>query len=62
MVATMIDGNLLFSLELSALAVLVGVGVWRISAIRQSAAINASAPVAYDMRRDGQRLGAQADP
>jgi hypothetical protein len=53
MVTTMIDGNLLFSLELCALVVLVGVGLWRISRTRQSAAVNASASVAYDMRRAG---------
>lgn len=58
----MIDGNLLFSLELIALAVLVGVGVWRIYRTRQSATINESAPVAYDMRQDGQRLSVQTDP
>jgi hypothetical protein len=58
----MIDGNLLFSLELCALAVLVGVGVWRIYRTRQSATIIASVPVAYDMRQDGQRLSVQTDP
>jgi hypothetical protein len=58
----MLDGNLLFSLELCALAVVVGVGVWRIHRTRQSATINASAPVAYDMRQDGQRLSVQTDP
>ncbi len=57
----MIDGNLLFSLELSALAVLVGVGVWRIYRARQSGTINTPAPMAYDMRRDGQRLDAKTD-
>jgi hypothetical protein len=57
METTMIDGNLLFTLELFALAVLFGAGAWRIYRTRQSAAIAASAPVAYDMRRDGQRLG-----
>ena len=61
METTMIDGNLWFSLELCALAVLVGVGVWRIYRTRQSATINASA-VAYDMRQDGQRLSVQTDP
>jgi len=55
----MIDGNSLFLLELCALAVLGGVGVWRIYRTRQSATINASASVAYDMRQDGQRLGVQ---
>lgn len=58
----MIYGNLLFSLELGALAVLVGAGVWRIYRTRQSTTINASAPVAYDMRQDGQRLSVQPDP
>ena len=52
----MIDGDLLFLLELSALAVLVGVGVWRIYRTRLSATIIASVRVAYDMRQDGQRL------
>jgi hypothetical protein len=58
----MIDGNLLFSLELCALAVLIGVGVWRIYRTRRSATLNASAPVAYDMRQDGQRMSVQTDP
>ena len=58
----MIDGNLVFSLELSVLVVLVGVGVWRIYRARRSGAVNAPAPMAYDMRRDGQRFGAQTDP
>lgn len=53
---TMIDGNVLLLLELCALAVLVGVGVWRIYRTRQSATIDAPASVAYDMRQDGQRL------
>ena len=57
----MIDGNLLFLLELCALAVLVGVGVWRIYRTRQSAAIIASVPVADDMRQVGQRLNVQCD-
>jgi hypothetical protein len=58
----MIDGNLLFSLELCALALLVGAGIWRIYRTRQSATINSSAPVAYDMRQDGQRLSVQTAP
>lgn len=69
----MIDGNLLFWLEVCALTILVGVGIWRIYRTLQSARINpsallaasapvASAPVAYDMRRDGQRLSLQTDP
>jgi hypothetical protein len=58
----MIDGNLLFLLELCALTVLVGVGIWRIYRTRQSATTKASAPVEYDMRQDGQRLSVQTDP
>ena len=58
----MIDGNALFSLELCALAVLVGVGVWRIYRTRQPATLNALAPVAHDMRQDGQQLSVQTDP
>ena len=57
----MIDGNLLFLLELCALAALVGIGVWRIYRTRHSATISASAPLAYDMRQDGQRLSVQTD-
>jgi hypothetical protein len=57
----MIDGNLLFSLELCALAVLIGAGVWRIYRTRQSATPNASAPAAHDMRQDGQRVSVQTD-
>jgi hypothetical protein len=62
---TMIDGNLLLSLELFVLAVVVAIGVWRIYGIyrtRRSATINALAPVAHDMRQDGQRLSVQTDP
>jgi hypothetical protein len=62
METTMIDGNVLLSLELCALAVLVGVGVWRICRTRQSATINAPAAVEHDMRQDGQLLSIQADP
>jgi hypothetical protein len=62
METTMIDGNVLLLLELCALAVLVGVGVWRIYRTRQSATINAPAAMAHDMRQDGQLLSVQADP
>jgi ABC-type nickel/cobalt efflux system permease component RcnA len=60
----MIDGNLLFLLELCALAVLVSVGVWRIFRSRRSATIaaatmDASAPVEHDMRQDGQLVSVQ---
>jgi hypothetical protein len=56
----MIDSNLLFWLEVCALTVLVGVGIWRICRTQQqSAMINVSDPVAYDMRQDGQRLSVQ---
>ena len=58
----MIDGNLSFLLELCALAVLVSAGVWHIFRSRRSATIGASAPVAYDMRQDGQRVSVQTDP
>jgi hypothetical protein len=62
METTMINGNLLFSLELCALALLVGAGIWRIYRTQDSGTINESAPVAYDMRQDGQRLSVQTDP
>jgi hypothetical protein len=65
METTMIDGNLLLSLELFVLAVLVAIGVWRIYGIygtRRSATINALAPVEHDMRQDGQRPSVQTDP
>ena len=58
----MIDSNVLFALELCALAVLLCVGGWRIYRSRQSATINASPAVAHDMRQDGQLLSVQADP
>jgi uncharacterized membrane protein YqjE len=58
----MTDSNLLFLLELCALTVLVCVGIWRIYRTRQSTTINVSAPVAHDMRQDGQRLSVQTDP
>jgi len=55
----MIDNNLYLSLELCALSALVGIGIWRIYRARISGESGASAPVAYDMRRDGQRLSLQ---
>jgi hypothetical protein len=60
----MIDSNLLFWLEVCALAVLVGVGIWRIyrNRTQQSATINAPEPAAYDMRQDRQRLSLQINP
>ena len=57
----MIYDNLLLLLELCALVVLVGAGAWLMYRTRQSATITASAPLAYDMRRDGQRLSVQTD-
>ena len=65
METTMIDGNILLSLELFALAVVVAIGVWRIYGIygtRRSTKINALAPVAHDMRQDGQQLSADGRP
>jgi len=55
----MIDSNLLFWLEVCALTVLVGVGIWRIYRTGQPANINVPDSVAYDMRQDGQRLSVQ---
>ena len=52
----MIDGNLLFQLELGALAVLILAGIWRIYRTLRTAKADASAPAAHDMRHDGQRL------
>lgn len=52
----MIDGNLLFLLELCALTVLIGAGIWRIYRTRTTAKINVAAPMAHDMRHDGQLL------
>jgi hypothetical protein len=52
----MIAGNLLFLVELGVLTALVCAGIWHIYRTRKSATINASAPMAYDMRHDGQRL------
>jgi hypothetical protein len=62
METTMIDDNVLLLLELCALAVLVGVGVWRIYRTRHPATIDAPAAVEHDMRQDGQLLSVQADP
>jgi ABC-type nickel/cobalt efflux system permease component RcnA len=59
METTMIDSNLLFWLEVCALTVLVGVGIWRIYRTGQTANINVPDSVAYDMRQDGQRLSVQ---
>jgi ABC-type nickel/cobalt efflux system permease component RcnA len=59
METTMIDSNLLFWLEVCALTVLVGVGIWRIYRTGQPANINVPDSVAYDMRQDGQRLSVQ---
>jgi ABC-type nickel/cobalt efflux system permease component RcnA len=50
----MIVGNLLLWLELCSLAVLVGVGAWHIYRARQRVTVDASVPVTYDMRKDGQ--------
>jgi ABC-type nickel/cobalt efflux system permease component RcnA len=58
----MIDTNLLFWLEVFALTVLIGVGIWHAYRTRQSAASKASAPMAYDMRENGQRLSVQTSP
>jgi hypothetical protein len=58
----MIDSNPLLWLEVCALTVLGGVGIWRIYRAQQSATISASEPVAYDMRQDGQRLSLESDP
>ena len=58
----MIDINLLFWLELSVLAVLVGVGLWRIYGTQQSETINAQAPAAHDMRQNGQQLSLETAP
>src|SRR5512135_316121 len=55
--APMIDETFLLPLELCVLALLIAVGIWRIYRTRHSAAIAASAPVARDMRHDGQHLG-----
>ena len=55
----MIDGSLLLALVLFALAVVVAIGVWRIYGIygtRRSTRVTTSAPMAHDMRQDGQRL------
>jgi ABC-type nickel/cobalt efflux system permease component RcnA len=57
----MVNSNLLFWLEVCALTVLVSVGIWRISRTQQSATINASDTVAYDMRQDGQRSSVQVN-
>ncbi len=57
----MFDGNQWFWLEVCALAVLIGLGTWRIYRTRQSPTIKASPPAEYDMRHDGQRLSVQAD-
>jgi hypothetical protein len=62
METTMIDGNLLLSLEVIALTALVGAGIWLIYRNRQSTTINASAPATHDMRREGQQLSVQPDP
>jgi hypothetical protein len=62
METTMIDSNLLFWVEVCALTVLFGVGIWRIYRTQQPATIKVPDPVAYDMRQDGQHLSVQADP
>ena len=55
----MIDNNLYLSLELCALTLVVGMGIWRIYRTAVPGESDASAPAAYDMRRDGQRLSLQ---
>ena len=56
----MIDDTLLLLLELCALALLIGAGVWRIYRPRLTATNDPSAPVAHDMRQDGQQLEMEA--
>lgn len=48
-----LDPNTLLAIEVSALAILVALGIWRI--MRQPDAPNTGEPP-YDMRRDGQQL------
>jgi hypothetical protein len=48
-----------FWLELAALAIVAGFGIWRMRLSRRKAAVESVAhgvPRGYDMRRDGQRL------
>jgi hypothetical protein len=61
METTMIDSNLLFWIEVCALTVLVGVGIWRFWLNQQSATIKVSDSMAYDMRQDGQRSSVQVN-
>jgi ABC-type nickel/cobalt efflux system permease component RcnA len=52
--------TLLLALELAALAIVIGFGVWRFNRVsrRSNAVRQSDAPsrAGYDMRRDGQRL------
>ena len=60
LLALMDDGQRTRALELFALAVMLGLGWWRIRSRRREREEdqNARSEPAYDMRRDGQRFSA----
>ncbi len=53
-----LDPNTLLAVEVTALAVLVALGIWRIVREGPEDASVSTGERPYDMRRDGQRLGA----
>jgi hypothetical protein len=60
METTMIDSMLALPLELMALTLLFGVGMLYSYNVRRSVPIDTQSTRTYDMRRDGQRLGASS--
>ncbi len=53
-----LDPNTLLAIEVTALAILVALGIWRIVRDDSTADTPATGKRPYDMRRDGQQLGA----
>ena len=53
-----LDPNTLLAVEVTALAILVALGIWRIVRERPEDVSLAAGERPYDMRRDGQQLGA----
>lgn len=51
-----LDPNTLLAIEVTALAILVALGIWRIVRDRPED-VETSNERPYDMRRDGQQLG-----
>ncbi len=51
-----LDPDTLLAIEVSALAILVAIGIWRITREPDAKSTKVAAERPYDMRRDGQQL------